>query len=349
MRIIFSVLLFFDILTVQAEDKLAILIGIESYPIQIGRLDADSGPASNVKKMREALARIGGYKIIEISGRGAQLDLDETIAEALSLLTEDGGRIKLSFLYYSGHGAAAPNGVNYLVPIDASIINLWAESNSLATLIDRLTKASPKTKHVIVVDACRNDFNLTRQANGYKGFSIVSRQTLPPNILLAYAAGEGKSAPNNGDYASALATEIVKKGLLLQTAFLNANLAVAQQSRGEQTPWHIDTFKDNDGLMLAGELPPNMSLSDHSHDLVVEPVNSRKIIFVNKDSVEVYTQPSHDSGLIEVRGRGSLFQASRNQEVHVVRRKDKSAWVMYQTNWGWGYVPEEYVKILTNE
>ena len=60
----------------------------------------------------------------------------------------------LSFVYYSGHGAADPDTkINYLIPVDVANADdeeLWNYSINLNTLVENLRAQAPGVTHYVV-------------------------------------------------------------------------------------------------------------------------------------------------------------------------------------------------------
>ena len=83
----------------------------------------------------------------------------------------------MSFVYYSGHGAADPDTkINYLIPVDVTSAdddNLWINSLNLNNIIENLREQAKLATHYVVFDACRNELNLLR-----KGSKVTHRQGL---------------------------------------------------------------------------------------------------------------------------------------------------------------------------
>jgi hypothetical protein len=131
------------------------------------------------------------------------------------------GQGAISFVYYSGHGAADPDTkINYLIPVDvanAADDELWSYSLNLNNVVQALRTQAPGATHYVVFDACRNELNLTRKgrkALADKGFVPMA---YTPGMMVAYATAPGRTASDvgreGGVYAKALADEIVKPGV----------------------------------------------------------------------------------------------------------------------------------------
>ena len=95
------------------------------------------------------------------------------------------GEGTISFVYYSGHGAADPDTkINYLIPVDVTSADdesLWINSLNLNNVIENLREQAPAATHYVVFDACRNELKVN--ADGTEG---ADRQGLCATCLHAW-------------------------------------------------------------------------------------------------------------------------------------------------------------------
>lgn len=221
-----------------AENRIALLIGNQNYNSSVGPL---KNPHNDIALIGTALERIG-FKSTIIMDAGYRAI--ETALRTHIQNVRQSGTNTISFIYYSGHGAADPDTkINYLIPTDvetAEDASLWTNSLELSDIINKLRSQSPEATHYIVFDACREELRLTRTAkkalNREKGF--VPAATVA-GVMIAYATAPGKAASDAGQdggaYAKALAKEIVKPGIEAVTMFRNVQLEV-KHAIG-QDPW----------------------------------------------------------------------------------------------------------------
>jgi len=222
----------------EAESRFALLIGNQNYKSNVGPL---KNPHNDIALVGNALERLG-FKLTII--RDAGYRAIETALRAHILTVRRSGRNTISFIYYSGHGAADPETkINYLIPTDvetADDASLWTNSLELSDIINKLRSQSPEATHYVVFDACREELRLMRAGkkalNREKGFEPAATVA---GVMIAYATAPGKAASDAGQdggaYAKALAKEIVKPGLEAVTMFRNVQLEV-KQAIG-QDPW----------------------------------------------------------------------------------------------------------------
>jgi uncharacterized caspase-like protein len=237
-----------------AERRIALLIGNQGYNAKVGAL---KNPHNDITLVGAALERLRFQTtLIE--------DADyKAIDTALKLHIQqvrNAGKDAISFVYYSGHGAANPdNNINYLIPVDvktAEDADLWIGSFELTDIIDKLRNQTPNATHYVVFDACRDELQLTqggKKAPGAaKGFVPVANTS---GVMVVYATAPGRTASDlgqsSGPYAKALVEEIVKPGVEAVTMFRNVQLKV-KQAIG-QDPWL--SFPSLPEVYFAGSKP----------------------------------------------------------------------------------------------
>jgi uncharacterized caspase-like protein len=221
----------------QAEKRIALLIGNQSYTSEIGRL---ANPHNDVAQVGAALAKIG-FEVISVKDAG-YADLNRAVNGYIRRLNAAGPGA-VGFFYYSGHGAQnRDNGTNYVIPVDVKTVDaeLWDASVPLKSVTDALKDRAPNATHFVVFDACRNTLRLVEpgskalvQAKGFEPVRVL------PGMLIAFATAEGEVASDIGDgvgpYARFLAEEIVKPDVEAVTMFRSVQLRVRDTIR--QEPW----------------------------------------------------------------------------------------------------------------
>jgi hypothetical protein len=198
-----------------AEARVALLIGNQGYAAKVGPL---KNPHSDVLLVGAALRSLG-FKVTELKDADYR-STDAAIKRHIAMVRRE-GQGTISFVYYSGHGAADPDTkINYLIPVDVANADdeeLWNYSINLNTLVENLRAQAPGATHYVVFDACRNELNLTRRgqkALTAKGFVPMA---YTPGVMVAYATAPGGTASDTGTgggtYAKTLADEIVRPGI----------------------------------------------------------------------------------------------------------------------------------------
>jgi len=235
-----------------AAERMALLIGNQNYKANVGTL---SNPHNDIALVGAAL-RMLKFEVIEIKDADYR-SMDTAIKRHIQNVRR-GGQGVISFVYYSGHGAANPDTkINYLIPVDvanADDDDLWVNSLNLSMTIEELRVQAPEATHYVVFDACRNELNLTskgRRALVDRGFVPLLSYT--PGVMIAFATAPGKTATDIGKtaapYAVALAEELVKPGVEAMTMFRRVALRVHREIG--QDPWiSASTLPE---IYLAGE------------------------------------------------------------------------------------------------
>jgi uncharacterized caspase-like protein len=215
----------------RAEMRIALLIGNQNYNAKVGAL---KNPLDDIALMGAALDRLGFMTTLV---QDADYRTIDTAIKRHVLAVRREGQGTVSFLYYSGHGAADPETkINYLIPVDvanADDDDLWYYSLNLNDVIDTLRLQAPKAIHYVVFDACRNELRLTKKgvkALSDRGFYPM---TYAPGMIVAYATAPGRTASDTGEgggiFARVLAEEIVKPGVDSMLVFTRTARRVQQE------------------------------------------------------------------------------------------------------------------------
>src|SRR5499426_847712 len=221
----------------QTEKRIALLIANQSYNAKIGRL---KNPHADIALIAAALRSLA-FTVTEVKDASYKA-IDTAIKRHIRAVRRE-GEGTISFIYYSGHGAADPDTkVNYLIPTDVTSAdddNLWVNSLNLNNIIENLRAQAPTATHYVVFDACRNELNLTRKgqkALSGKGFVPLA---YTPGVMIAYATAPGRTASDTGSEggtcARALSDEIVKPGA--EALYMFRRVALRVNREIGQDPW----------------------------------------------------------------------------------------------------------------
>jgi hypothetical protein len=257
-RSLFSVLLLLVLSSgSHAESRFALLIGNQTYTEKVGPL---KNPHNDIALVGAALEKVG-FEVTRIKDAGYKA-IDTALKRHIQQVRR-AGKDTISFVYYSGHGAADPDTqINYLIPVDvtnADDTEVWTNSLDLKETVNRLRDQSPDAVHYVIFDACRDELRLTQQgkkALEKKGFVPVANIS---GVMIAYATAPGKTASDSGDgggvYAKTLAEELVKPGVESVMMFRNVQLKV-KQTIG-QDPWV--SFPTLPAVYFAGTKPASLT------------------------------------------------------------------------------------------
>jgi hypothetical protein len=217
-----------------AERRVALVIGNSAYQ----HVPALRNPAKNAQAVAAMLQK-AGFDVVD-----SQYDAgDQQLKRSIRQFEDAAADADIAIVYYSGLGIGI-GGANYLVPVDAKLLNdrdADGEAVSLQRLADAVGKA--KRLRLVIVDACRdNPFARTiRQQAGAAG-QISATLDAPdpkPNTLIAYAATPVSEAEDcNADsspFTVALRYLFVR-GLDIRLAFGRAVEEVIRKT-GNQEPY----------------------------------------------------------------------------------------------------------------
>jgi formylglycine-generating enzyme required for sulfatase activity len=225
-----------------APKRVALVIGNGAYT----NAPSLTNPKNDAQDMGAALKKLGFEVILGTDlGKSAMdrkiLDFEKALAGA-----------EAGVFHYSGHGLQVA-GVNYLVPVDASLESAAALRIEAVRLdfIQETMERQTKT-NILFLDACRNNplaRNLartlgTRSAEIGKGLAavesgagtLISFSTQPGNVALD---GAGRNSPYSGPLVKALATPR-EDVLSLLTGVRNAVMAATGD---KQVPWDNNALR----------------------------------------------------------------------------------------------------------
>lgn len=147
----------------QAESRFALLIGNQAYNEKVGPL---RNPHNDIDLVGAALEKLS-FNVTRIKDTGYRA-IDGALKRHIQQVRR-AGKDTISFVYYSGHGAADPDTqVNYLIPVDVSNADdteVWTYSLDLKEIVNRLREQSPDAVHYVIFDACRVELRLTRDGS----------------------------------------------------------------------------------------------------------------------------------------------------------------------------------------
>ncbi|MGJ4891191.1 caspase family protein [Bradyrhizobium sp. HKCCYLRH3099] len=239
-----------------ADKRIALVIGNSAYKT-VARL---SNPANDAKLVGD-MFRAAGFERVD-----TRLDLG--VQEMRRALREFGARAReaeVAVIYYAGHGIEL-DGVNYLIPTDAS---LEADSDVLdeAIALERVLFAIEPAKQLrlVVLDACRdNPFAKTMKrsvASRSIGRGLAKVEPASPNTMIAFSAKAGSTAADgdasNSPFAQALVAHLPKPGLDLRRAFGFVRDDVLKATGYRQEPYVYGSLGGNDVALVPAASAPS--------------------------------------------------------------------------------------------
>ena len=193
----------------------------------------------------------GMADVLKSAGFGVTLGLELTqdgIRDAIRAYSESLAKTKaIGLFYFAGHGAQLA-WRNYLIPVDADIVNteeLRTRGVDVNSLIEGIKRAG-NPMNLIILDACRdNPFGSSSRVD-QKGLSQLDA---PPGTLLAYATAPGNTAIDgegaNGLYTEHLLREIRVPEAKVEDVFKRVRLGVRRRSNGLQVPWESTSLEED--------------------------------------------------------------------------------------------------------
>lgn len=213
------------------EKRVALVIGNAEYRTW----SSLANPVNDARAMSDTLKRYG-FRVI-----AAENASREAMREALRRFGAElaGGGVGL--FYYAGHGTQA-YGENFLIPVDADIIDeedIRSAGISLQDVFARMERAENRL-NVVILDACRV-FPVKRSTRSGGSEGLI-RVTAPSGTLIAYATapnqvakdGDGKNSPYTKNL---VATINEHPGLKVEDIFKAVRTLVRSETAGRQEPW----------------------------------------------------------------------------------------------------------------
>ncbi len=233
--IVYFISLFFacQCLIFSQDNRYAFVIGNSDYLYN----NSLKNPANDATKMAELLEDLGFVVTKKIN-----LKLEE-FEKSISTFIDSLKEGDITLIYYSGHGAQV-DGENYLIPVDAKImdeVDIKYKSTNLGYILEKLD-ISKSTLNLVILDACRN--------NPFKGFKTFSSGlalvNAPFGTLISYSTAPGKVAYDgsgaNSPFTKWLLKVIPKYGLKVEEVFKLVRKEVAIETDGKQIPWESSSL-----------------------------------------------------------------------------------------------------------
>ena len=219
-----------------ADKRVALLIGNGSYLA----VPALANPRNDVKLLESALES-AGFDEVRVA-----FDLGQKpMLKALNAFADVAADADIAVIYYSGHGLEM-GGVNYLVPVDATLAADTDVPDETVTL-ERVMQALDGAKRLklVILDACRtNPFLALIKIKG--GRKAIERGLAPvepagSDTLVAFAAKAGTPAYDgdgeNSPFAAALANRLVAPGDDVEIALRKVRDDVLAATHNRQEPF----------------------------------------------------------------------------------------------------------------
>ena len=217
--------------------RIALVIGNSDYAHTTKLANPDNDAISMSDTLREA-----GFSVTRL------IDADQsTMKRALLEFGRNlrSGDVEAGLFFYAGHGVQV-KGENYLVPINARILNEDEIDLEAVNVNDflQVMNSSNADINIVILDACRNNPFAGSSRSAARGLAPVDA---PKGTLIAYATAPGDVALDgtggNSPYTSALTKAIeTGRGRTIESVFKSARRNVLAATGDKQTPWETSSI-----------------------------------------------------------------------------------------------------------
>ena len=216
--------------TPQYSHKYALVIGNSNYKTAPLR-----NPANDARAMANELRELG----FDVMGY-----TDLSRKEMRAAIHKFGDKISankgVGLFYYAGHGLQA-KGINYLIPVDATLEKEYDIEDECvkADMVLRMLELYKNPMNIIILDACRNN----PFSRGFRSVDqgLAQPASAPTGSIIAFATAPGKTASDgvgqNGLYTQELIKAMRQEGLSIEQVFKQVRINVLQLSGEKQSPW----------------------------------------------------------------------------------------------------------------
>jgi branched-chain amino acid transport system substrate-binding protein len=221
--------------SVSLEKRVALVIGNSAYK-SVPRLP---NPQRDAAAVAAALRQVG-FQSVTLQ---TDLSLDKTL-QALREFARAADGADWALVYFAGHGIEV-GGVNYLIPIDATLANdrdVPLEAVPLPQVLNVAERAGKL--RLVILDACRiNPFDSQmKRADATRAVARGLARVEPnKNTIVAYAAKDGETASDgngaNSPFTAALVKNLQTPGLEVRLLFDTVRDDVMDMTNNRQQPF----------------------------------------------------------------------------------------------------------------
>jgi len=221
------------------EKRLALVIGNSNYEHALNLIN----PTNDAKEIKLSLKTLG-----------FQVNKFENCTQKImkKAIDEFGKKLKnydVGLFFYAGHGVQV-KGINYLIPVDADLVNendVEYDTVRADRVLAKMEYAGSKT-NIVILDACReNPFGRSwHRGTKSKGLALMNA---PSGSIIAYATSPGDTASdgnnNNGLYTSAILKHIQTPNITIEQMFKRVRSTIMDRSGKKQIPWESTSLRGN--------------------------------------------------------------------------------------------------------
>jgi uncharacterized caspase-like protein len=222
-----------------ADKRVALVIGNGAYT----KVPQLPNPPHDAAAMADMLRKAGFQVVTSKTDLGV-----EAMRHELRDFSDEVRDADIAVVFYAGHGMEM-NGVNYLIPVDATIArDVDVEDEAIS--LDRVVRTLEPARHLqlVILDSCRdNPFvrsmkrTLSASRSVLSGHGDVDERSLSPNMLIAYAQKAGATADDgvgaDSPYTTALLKHLATPGLDIELALRRVRDEVLKATKNRQEPF----------------------------------------------------------------------------------------------------------------
>ncbi|MBI9067331.1 MAG: peptidylprolyl isomerase [Salinivirgaceae bacterium] len=249
--------------------RLALVIGNSNYTTG----GALKNPVNDANLMATTLQQLG-FDVIKTTN-STKAQMDKAVLDYARRLVD----CDVALFYYAGHGMQL-NGVNYLIPIDATLqdeLSLEYEAVNVGEIVQKF-EYYPDNLNIVILDACRDNPIKSFSRGGSRGFKAISARS---ETLIAFATREGETAAdgsgNNGLFTEQLVKQM-KKPLQIEDVFKQTRKAVLQKSNYKQSPQEWSMLTSEFYFTKEGVSTPPINTKLTSEYFIKEAYERMKLI-----------------------------------------------------------------------
>jgi formylglycine-generating enzyme required for sulfatase activity len=214
---------------VAGKKRVALVIGNASYQ-HVGRL---SNTGNDARDMAAALKQLGFVVTMLIDGT------QEQMIEAIEQFGKEATGSVAALFYYSGHGAQL-EGVNYLIPVEASINSATHLRTRCVSADEALAAMETAKTKIVVLDACRDNPVASLAKSGKNGLASMNS---PEETIIVFATAPGttslgeSSNGRNSVFTYYLLRYMQKEGIDINGCLMKTRAEVMRETKKQQQPW----------------------------------------------------------------------------------------------------------------
>ena len=219
--------------------KLALVVGNEAYE----HLPGLATPAADAQEMSKALRDLG-FEVTLLTDVGP-----EVFQAVMGSFADQSKDAETVLFYYSGH-AFQKDGVNHLVPVNASLTDAAAVDRETWRLDDIAAQLKGgQGQLLLLIDACR-DNPVPDAVLGASGGAGLAQFDGGAGTFVAFATSPGavafdsQNGSKNSPFTSALLAHIATPDQSISDLMIKVRNDVNDMTGGKQTPWEQSSLRE---------------------------------------------------------------------------------------------------------